>query len=42
MDDKNGTGKTTLDRRNLFKPQVLVWLRRIILTPREEARARRI
>jgi sugar phosphate isomerase/epimerase len=40
MDDKNGTGKTTLDRRNFFKTAGIgLAAAGVILTPREEARA---
>jgi len=40
MDDKNGTGKTMLDRRNFFKTAGIgLAAAGVILTPREEARA---
>ena len=40
MGDKNGTGKTALDRRNFFKTAGMgLAAAGVILTPREEARA---
>jgi sugar phosphate isomerase/epimerase len=40
MGDKNGTGKTTLDRRNFFRTAGIgLAAAGVILTPREEARA---